>query len=246
MKNHNAKVCLVQIRIKEDILNEEATSFVDATGLQTDQVLVVNPILKGLDHSLLNEVDAVLIGGSGAYSVTKDYDWTQDLHSFVSAIIDRGVPCFGSCWGHQFLARVLGGEVINDESRAEMGTHEVFLTSNGKEDSLLSTLPDFFLAQMGHQDRVSVLPSTCVELANSKIAPYQSFKVKDKPVYGTQFHPELSAANEKKRLEAYRDAYPAMKESDTFQTVYDNVRDTPEVSQLLKSFIELSISGGLN
>ena len=242
MSRNKTQIGLIQIRIKDDILLEEASSFVDATGLNREQIVIVNPILEPLRDEQLERMDAFLIGGSGAFSVTKDYEWTDNLMSFVSKIIARKIPCFGSCWGHQFLARVLGGEVVNDPSKAEMGTHTVFLTNEGRADQLMSTLPNSFLAQMGHQDRVAKLPSNCIELANSKVAPYQAFRLKDSPIYGTQFHPELSAANERKRLSAYRDSYPGMAESKTFQKTFDSVCETPEVSDLLKSFIDLVVN----
>lgn len=245
MEKSKIQVGLIQIRVKDDILAEEAMSFVGATGLERDQITIVNPIKQVLDLKSLEGIDAVLIGGSGAYSVTKDYDWTANLEYFVQSILDRNIPCFGSCWGHQFLARVLGGEVINDPSKAEMGTHRVVLTAAGEDDRLLSSLPNSFLAQMGHQDRVSVLPPNCIELAKSETAPFQAFKLMGKAIYGTQFHPELSASNERQRLAAYRDAYPAMTESTVFQEVYDSVCDTPEVSGLLRTFIDLTATGAL-
>ena len=89
------------------------------------------------------------------------------------------------------MAKALGGEVVTDMSRAELGTVEVFLTEEGKEDPLFGPLGDRFLAPMGHQDCVTRLPEDAILLASSEKVENQAFKIKNKPIYCTQFHPEL-------------------------------------------------------
>ncbi len=232
------QVGLIQLRVKPDILAEEKSSFISSCDISEDSLSVLNPILGDLRNEDSLGIDAFLIGGSGAFSVTKDYEWTDQLIDFLQHVFDSRIPVFGSCWGHQFLARALGGKVIHDTSQSEMGTHSVQLTPEGKTDVLFSSFPETFLAQQGHQDRVSELPPNCVELATSAVAPNQAFRSTEYPVYGTQFHPELSAENERNRLDAYRKSYPHLNEAE-FQQVYDSVEDTPEVSSILSHFMDL-------
>ena len=68
-------------------------------------------------------------------------------------------PAFASCWGFQALARALGGEVVTDLVRAEVGTFEIQLTAAGRSDPLFGPLGERFLAQLGHQDVVTRLPA---------------------------------------------------------------------------------------
>lgn len=234
-----ARVRLIQIRERPAVIAEEQASFRARTGLRSDQLLVTDALRDDLSPALLSDVDAVMIGGAGAYSVVDTFVWTQGLADLCQACADRAVPLFGSCWGHQFVARAFGGEVIHDTSRAELGTHDVMLTDAGHADPLFSTLPAQFPTQMGHHDRVSVLPTGAVELAFNDCAPNQAFRIAGAPVYGTQFHSELDEATERDRLTTYRSYYPEMNDDDVFTAVLDTVRPSPEADDLLRRFLLL-------
>ncbi|NNF59450.1 MAG: type 1 glutamine amidotransferase [Rhodothermaceae bacterium] len=233
------RVRLIQIRERPDVLAEEQASFQTRCALRPEQFLLTNALRDDLTASLLDDADAVLIGGAGAYSVTHSYGWTQSLIDLCQACADRQVPLFGSCWGHQFIARAFGGHVVHDMDRAEMGTHEVDLTEAGMADPLFAPFPRRFAAQMGHQDRVAELPDGAVELARNDVAPFQAFRLADAPIYGTQFHSELDHEAERERLYAYRDHYPEMQVDDRFQETLASLRPTPDVDGLLERFLRL-------
>ena len=232
------RVRLIQIRVRPDVIAEEQTSFAHRTRLASEQFAVTNALTDPLDASILEGVDAVMIGGAGAYSVTHTYDWTNALIGICHACAERRLPLFGSCWGHQFIGRAFGGEVVNDPARDEMGTHEVHLTDAGTTDPLFASFPRTFLAQMGHQDRIARLPDRAVELARNARAPYQAIRIGDLPIYGTQFHSELDEKAERDRLHAYRSHYPEMAEDDVFQATLDSLRPTPDVDDLLYHFLQ--------
>jgi GMP synthase (glutamine-hydrolysing) len=232
------RVRLIQVRERSAVILEEQYTFLERCELRPDQLVVTNALADSLTEELLDGVDAVMIGGAGAYSVTNTYPWTASLVDLVQACYDRRVPLFGSCWGHQFIARAFGGAVVKDLARAEMGTHSVELTDAGKADPLLCDFPPRFPAQMGHQDRVSVLPAEAVELARNATAPYQAFRIADRPIYGTQFHSELDAERERQRIVAYRSFYTEVLQSEeAFEQTLASLRDTPEVDGLLASFL---------
>ena len=239
------RVRLIQIRDKPDVLAEERASFTARCGVGAGQIAATNALTDEITPGLADGVDAVLIGGAGAYSVTETYAWTAALAELCHACADGAVPLFGSCWGHQFVARAFGGTVVHDPGRSEMGTHAVRLTDAGAEDPLFGPLPREFGTQMGHQDRVSALPPGAVELACNDRAPHQAFRLEGLPIYGTQFHSELDAATERARLLAYRDHYPAMADGDTFQRVLDGLYETPDADDLLRRFLTLyAVDGG--
>lgn len=239
------RVRLIQIRDNPDVLTEERESFRDRAALEDEQIVVTNAIRDPLTRDVLEDVDAVLIGGAGAYSVTQTYEWTQDLIDLCHACADLDVPLFGSCWGHQMIGRAFGGEVVNDPSKSEMGTHRVDVTEAGQSDPLFSTLPSPFYAQQGHQDRVSTLPPGAVEIATNDRSSNQAFRLEGLPIYGTQFHSELNAETERQRLIAYRSHYPEMADDDAFQAVLDAVRDSPDADDLLRRFLLLyAVEGG--
>ncbi len=239
------RVRLIQIRDEPAVLAEERASFAARCGIDAGQIAVTNALTDELAPGLADGVDAVLIGGAGAYSVTQTYGWTSALAGVCYACADRAVPLFGSCWGHQFVARAFGGEVIHDPDRAEMGTHTVRLTEAGALDPLFGALPRQFGTQMGHHDRVSVLPASAVELAHTGRAPHQAFRVDGLPIYGTQFHSELDVATVRARLLAYRAHYPEMAHSGTFQQILDGLYETPQADDLLRRFLMFyAVDGG--
>ena len=233
------RVRLIQIRDREAVRIEEQQSFRDRAHLAPDQLAVTSAITDDLHAGLLDGVDAVMIGGAGAYSVTETFGWTQGLIDLCQACADREMPLFGSCWGHQFVARAFGGMVVNDSERSEMGTVDVSLTEAGRQDPLFSTLPDPFGTQMGHHDRVSVLPEGAIELATTDVAPYQAFRLRDLPIYGTQFHSELDETTERGRLITYRPYYPEMADDAVFQATLDSLRPSPDADDLLRRFLLL-------
>ena len=128
------RVRLIQIRERRAVLREEQESFRARTGLGPAAFAVTDALTDALSPALLDGVDAVMIGGAGAYSVVDTFAWTPGLIDLCRACADREVPLFGSCWGHQFVARAFGGTVVHDPDRAELGTHAVRLTDDGRRE----------------------------------------------------------------------------------------------------------------
>ena len=239
------RIRLIQIRERPAVLLEEQASFRARTRLGPSHFVLTNALTDTLSPSLLDGVDAVMIGGAGAYSVTDTFPWTAGLVGLCHACADRALPLFGSCWGHQFIARAFGGRVVHDPDRAEIGTHTVDLTEAGRLDPLFSTLPERFGTQMGHHDRVAELPAGALELARNARVPFQAFRLGGLPVYVTQFHSELDAATVRSRILAYRAHYPEVAGDAALGDTLDALYDTPEADDLLRRFLLLyAVEGG--
>ena len=108
----------------------------------------------------LEGVDLMLLGGSGDYSAARGGPWLDTALDSLRAVHASGVPAFASCWGFQAMAAAMGGRVVHDLGRAEVGTHEVVLTPAGRADPVFAHLRSSFKAQMGHEDLVETLPPT--------------------------------------------------------------------------------------
>ncbi len=232
------RLLLVQARSKPEMEQQEQTCFVERCRVPQEQFQVVN-VGRGdvpAPHHL-DDVDAVLIGGAGQYSAAEDYEWTGPVLNLVRRVVDEEIPLFGSCWGHQVIARALGGRVVYDPGRSELGCGWVELTDAGRSDPLFHRFPRRFRANMGHHDRVVELPEGATELAHND-QRYQAFRLEHVPVYGTQFHSELDAERERERIlvykELYQDALPA---DGKVQRVLDNLADTTAVDHLLYDFL---------
>lgn len=199
---------MIQIREREDVALHEQTCIAERTGLPAERLDCVNIAMSAFpDWSRFVNADAVIIGGSGLHSVTKEHPFSAALRNAVRRVQDEGKPMLGACWGHQFIAAALGGEVITDKPRGETGVNEVELTDAAIADPLFAGLPRHFVAAMGHNDRVSVLPPDARELAISSVCGNQAYRIGTSATYGTQFHTELSARRLVERLEIYGEVY---------------------------------------
>ena len=199
-----AEFLLVQVRDQDDpMLGQEVDCFSNSLKCDPDEITVFDLLSGCPTVDYLSRFDVVLLGGSGDYSVAEGGDWLPPALQAMRELYELGIPTFASCWGFQAMAAALGGEVVTDMSRAELGAVEVCLTDDGVADPLFGGLSKRFLAPMGHQDCVVKLPANAIRIASSEKVENQAFKIVDKPIYGTQFHPELDRSALIERVKAY-------------------------------------------
>ena len=237
------KLLLLQVRESHTVAEHEKQCVVERCGLHGEQVRNINLVEHPTpDWSEVEAADAVIIGGSGMHSAVKDYPFTDHLGNMIRRMADESKPLFGSCWGHQFMARALGGESIHDPERAEVGARDVQLTEAGRHDPVFhlpersQTFPSPFKALLGHQDRVATLPPGAVELASTAVCPFQAFRLADRPIYGTQFHAELTEERLLERLMVYRHIY--MPDDEAFAAMSRQLEPTPWAALILRRFLE--------
>jgi len=100
------------------------------------------------------------------------------------------VPIFGICLGHQSIAQVFGGDVI----RADNMMHgKTSLMKREGESKIFKDIPNEFTATRYHSlvvDKNSI-PKEIEPIAfSTDDNEIMAFKIKDKEIYGVQFHPE--------------------------------------------------------
>ena len=185
----------------------EVESFISALGIERRQMSAWDLIRGAPTRGVLGRVDVVLIGGSGDFSVVRGGPWLEPTLEVMRHLHDAGKPTFASCWGFQAVALALGGEVVHDPDRAEVGSVVLELTEAGCADPVFGPLGDRFPVLIGHEDRVKALPPEAVLLASSPMVENQAFCFPDRPLYATQFHPELNRDGIIKRIRQYGDTY---------------------------------------
>ena len=230
---------LLQARNINDVVRpEEHLAF--ATQLNTDisHVHTCDVLQDELLVSRAMEYDAVLVGGAGEYSVLDNDDRIKRFITHLGELTTANIPVFASCFGFQALVLALGGTVVKDVPNAEVGTYSLCTTNSACNDPVFSILPSKFLAQMGHQDRAESLPDSIINFAYSQRAPYQAFRVKDTNVYATQFHPELTFEDNRKRFARYMKIYGALFGEEEAQKRMDSHRPSPESNLLLSRFAD--------
>ncbi len=102
-------------------------------------------------------------------------------------IFQLGIPVLGICYGMQLMCRALGGNVIGADHR-EYGRAELNTTVG---DGLFADYPQTSTVWMSHGDQVAV-SADFITLASTSTCPLAAVKHKQLPMYGLQFHPEVS------------------------------------------------------
>ena len=157
----------------------------------------------------------------------------------LAVIVARGHPMFASCFGFQLLVRALGGEVSYTPETMELGTYRLTLTEAGQADELFRMLSPVFCAQLGHKDKATVMPAGISNLAYSDLAPFQALRVPEKPIWATQFHPELNWEENLGRLKRYIDLYtPVLTKAELKETI-ERFQPSPETGKLIPAFMKL-------
>lgn len=105
-----------------------------------------------------------------------------------NAIFELGIPILGICYGMQWAAQTLGGEVQPGTAR-EYGKAIITLE---KRDPLFTKVPKISDVWMSHGDQVTGLPVGFVPLASSYNCPITAMAHHTKKIYGLQFHPEVA------------------------------------------------------
>lgn len=229
---------LLQARGADDPVRvEERAAFAEKLGVPVDDVEPVDLLAGPLDvDRVADGANAVLVGGSGAWGVCDDAPWIRAFIDGLGELSTRDVPLFASCFGYQALVVALGGQVRPSPERAEVGTYELAPTAAAATDPLFDALPAAFPAQEGHKDAALVLPSSVVNLVTSARCPYQALRVPGREVWATQFHPELSDVDNKRRFDRYWDMYVGVFGHDEARRIYDGHRPSPHSNALLRRF----------
>ena len=235
---------LLQARNPGDsVRDEERAAFAERLQVPVSDINAVDMLTADLDVGILEGASALLVGGAGEYSVVDPEPAIVRAIDFLGEAVDSNTPIFASCFGFQCIVVALGGEVIHDVDGAEVGSKRVSLTEAGRGDPLFSRLPAEFIAQQGHKDRAARLPECALGLASNDSAPFQALKIKGRPVYATQFHPELTGATNRGRFERYIDDYGDVFGVDRAMEMLREFLPSPEASSLLLHFKRTLVEG---
>jgi GMP synthase (glutamine-hydrolysing) len=198
----------------------------------TVELRVVRPYAEKLPA--LAPFAGVLMTGS-PWSVTAPEPWMDAAASYMLDAA-RTRPVLGVCFGHQLLARALGGRVEKNPLGREAGTARVSLTPAGQRDPLFAGLPTTFAVQQTHEDHVALLPPGATLLAGNRFSPVQAFAVGE-AVRCVQFHPEMDAARSRLNAEIRRARLDAQAPGGA-EAVLASIAVTREAERTLTNWVE--------
>lgn len=148
---------------------------------------VVFDVERGEFPQTIDDVDAYLITGS-RHGVNDGYPWISTLEDWVRNLNAGHKKVVGICFGHQLIAKALGGEVIKSPKGWGVGMSKNNVT---RHKSWMKPLKDEFNILVSHQDQVVVLPKDAEILASSTFCPNYMMQIGPN-LLSIQGHPEFT------------------------------------------------------
>lgn len=131
--------------------------------------------------------DAYICSGSRS-GVNDDEVWIKELEIFVRDLYKARKGLIGICFGHQMIAKALGGTVSRSEKGWGLGvaTSNVMTMTEWMQPPLSSVN-----LVVSHQDQVTELPESSKVILSSDFCPNSMVQIGDH-FLGLQGHPEFS------------------------------------------------------
>lgn len=140
---------------------------------------------KAMKHEFPDDPKVVVISGSTT-GVYEDEEWIDSLVEKTRGYIENDIPVLGLCFGHQIIAKAMGGKIEKMDDY-EIGYRPVEFGGSEVFEGLDSLEYPFNT----HQDKVVEIPEELEPIAETSES-VQGIQHVSKPVFGVQFHPELT------------------------------------------------------
>ena len=151
-------------------------------------------VWRAHDGELPASVDAAeawIVTGS-RHAVYEDHPWLPGLEALTRAAHAERRPMAGLCFGHQLMAKALGGRVEKSPKGWGIGVHE--WDAGGAPLRLVAA----------HQDQVAEVPPGARVTAASAFCPVAALEWPDAPMLAWQGHPEFDAGFARALIETRR------------------------------------------
>jgi carbamoyl-phosphate synthase small subunit len=143
--------------------------------------VTVVPATATTDDVMRHKPDGVFLSnGPGDPAATGEY-----AVPVIRDVLKSGIPLFGICLGHQILALALGGRTTKMARGHRGANHPVKDLSTGKVE-ITSQNHGFCVLPESLPADVEVTHVSLFDGSN------EGFRLKDKPVFSVQYHPEAS------------------------------------------------------
>ncbi|KTD10740.1 glutamine amidotransferase, class I [Legionella gratiana] len=150
----------------------------------------------------MDAADAYLITGS-RHGVNDNLSWIHSLEEFIRCLHAARKKVIGICFGHQLIAKALGGKVVKSTKGWGIGMSINKITQH--KPWMFPPLEEFNLI-MSHQDQVIEIPSEAEVLATSEFCPFYMLQIGDN-FFTVQGHPEFSKIYFQSLIEARKQKF---------------------------------------
>jgi len=136
-------------------------------------------VVDGVFPDTVHDADGWLITGSkhGAYEA---HAWIPPLEDFIRASYAAGIPMIGVCFGHQIIAKAMGGRVEKFDKGWSVGLTDYHI--NGRT----------YAINAWHQDQVVERPAQAEVFAQTDFCENAGLLYGDR-IWTIQPHPEYGA-----------------------------------------------------
>ncbi len=145
----------------------------------------------------VEDCDGYVVTGS-RFAVMEESPWMLRLESFLRQAMAAERPIFGICFGHQILAKAMGGVVKKAGQGWQLGLKRYHLA---KHPAWMDPAPDSIVLNAFHQDQVQEIPEGAEIIATALACPVAGLAYGDK-AFSLQAHPEFSVEFERALLKA--------------------------------------------
>lgn len=158
---------------------------IDTSSLKQMTLLQIkdNEIMQSkFDASFIQKYDYLIFsGGSLIENIQKE------IKAFFAQLKNIIIPTLGICFGHQIIGIVNDSNVFNLKEKV-IGKQAINITN---PNSILRQAAKNPLFEQNHTEAIS-LPEDFILNANSDTCENEMMTHKSKPIFGVQFHPEVS------------------------------------------------------
>ena len=155
--------------------------------LRPDWTYEVVPVKDGVLPSDPQAFDGYVITGSPASVNDDSLPWVGQLLDFIRAVHAARQPLIGLCFGHQAVARALGGQVARNAAGWGLGTAPTHWQAARPWMQPAQSTTTLMAA---HNEQVIRMPEGAVCLGGSDFCPIGSMQI-GQHIWTTQFHPEM-------------------------------------------------------
>jgi len=186
----------------------------------------------------VDECDAWLVTGS-KWCVNDGEDWIEQAHRFVLEVHRQTRPLVGICFGHQMVARALGGRVERAEVGWGAGLHTARIIEHRP---WMQPARETLSLLVSHQDQVTEPPPELECLATHDFCPYDMFQLGDH-ILTLQGHPEFDPEYSRTLIEIRREQIGA----EQAQAALASLSTSPDreiAAEWIHRFLEHAMAAG--